>query len=95
MWVLSNNLYFPKLRFFLSVQGFSLTLVLLQHRLCLGVLRGTEVNVTGDRQCPPHVSSCNFQPWKINFQPNEPGSAACLAARGVAQQLGTASRHSL
>lgn len=37
------------------------------------------------------VSSSNFQTWKINLQPDGPRSAACLAAHGVAQLLGTAS----
>lgn len=90
MWMLSNNLYFPKLHFFLSVQSFSMTLVLLQHCSCLGVLRGPEVNVTGDRQCPPGFL-VQFSP--VEVQP--PAQQAGFSCMSGCSWYGTTTWHSL
>lgn len=70
--------------------GISLILVLPWHLLYMGLLRGTGVSVTGDRECPPRFPFAIFSlQLKLAFQPNGLGSAAHLAAYSVAQAQGT------
>lgn len=70
--------------------GFSLILVLLWHLFCIGLLKGTGITVTGDRECPPGFPFAIFiLQLQITLQPNGLRSAAHHSAHSVAQALGT------